>query len=58
MSRSIVSVCTFAMHSTLMKKKTKFSIIYKESQKGAVAKSYMTNGLLIYDQIFAHFLIY
>jgi hypothetical protein len=27
-------------------------------QGGAVAKSYMTNGLLIYGEIFAHFLIY
>jgi hypothetical protein len=36
--------------STLIKKKTKFSLyIYKEIQKGAVAKSYMTDGLLIYD---------
>jgi hypothetical protein len=25
---------------------------------GAVAKSYMTNGLLIYGEIFAQFLIY
>jgi hypothetical protein len=33
-------------------------LIYKEIQKGAVAKSYLTNGLLIYDKIFAHFLIY
>jgi hypothetical protein len=31
-------------------------LIYKEI--GAVAKSYMTNGLLIYGEIFAHFLIY
>jgi hypothetical protein len=30
-------------------------ILYKEIQKGAVAKSYMTNGPLIYDQIYAHF---
>ncbi len=29
--------------------------MYKEIQKGAVAKSYMTEGLLIYDYIFAHF---
>jgi hypothetical protein len=29
----------------------------EEIQKGAVAKSFMTNGLLIYDKIFAHFLI-
>ncbi len=27
-------------------------------QNGAVAKSYMTNGLLIYGEIFAHLLIY
>ncbi len=40
------------------KKDNKIFLIYKEIQKGAVAKSYMTNGLLIYDLIFAHFLIY
>jgi hypothetical protein len=33
-------------------------IFLKEIQKGAVAKSYMTNGLLIYGEIFAPFLIY
>jgi hypothetical protein len=27
-------------------------------QNGTVAKSYITNGLLIYGEIFAHFLIY
>jgi hypothetical protein len=43
--------------STLIKKKTKFFLIYKEIQKGAVAKSYMINDLLIYDSIFADFLI-
>ncbi len=37
---------------TLIKKKKKFH------QNGAVAKSYMTNGLLIYGAIFAHFLLY
>jgi hypothetical protein len=30
----------------------------KKIQNGAVAKVYMTNGLLIYGEIFAHFLIY
>ncbi len=30
--------------------------IYKEIQNGAVAKSCMTNGLLIYGEIFSHFL--
>jgi hypothetical protein len=29
-----------------------------EIQSGAVAKSCMTNGLLIYVEIFAHFFIY
>ncbi len=31
------------------KKETKIFLQNKEIQKGAVAKSYMTNGLLIYD---------
>ncbi len=31
------------------KKENKIFLIYKEIQKGSVAKSYMTNGLLIYD---------
>jgi hypothetical protein len=31
------------------KKENKISLLYKEIQKGAVAKSYVTNGLLIYD---------
>jgi hypothetical protein len=30
------------------KKENKIFLIYKEIQSGAVAKSYMTNGLLIY----------
>jgi hypothetical protein len=42
----------------LIKKKRKFFIIYKECQKGSVAKSSKTNALLIYGYIFAHFLIY
>jgi hypothetical protein len=31
------------------KKEIKIFLIYKEIQKEAVGKSYMTNGLLIYD---------
>jgi hypothetical protein len=31
------------------KKENKIFLIFKDFQKGAVAKSYMTNGLLIYD---------
>ncbi len=33
-------------------------LIYMEIQSGAVAKSYMTNGPLIYGEIFPHFVIY
>jgi hypothetical protein len=40
------------------KKEKKISLIYQEIQNGAVAKSYLTNGLLTYGEIFAHFLIY
>jgi hypothetical protein len=42
------------------KKENQIVLIYKEIQNGTVAKSYMTNGLLvlIYGEIFAHFLIY
>jgi hypothetical protein len=34
--------------STLIKNKTKFFFTFKEIQKGSVAKSYITNVLLIY----------
>ncbi len=44
------------MLSTDKKAKKNF-LIYKEIQNGAVAKSYMTNGLLINRDIFALFLI-
>jgi hypothetical protein len=40
------------------KKEIQIFFIYREIQSGAVAKPYMTNGLLIYGEIFAHFLIY
>jgi hypothetical protein len=40
------------------KKENTIFLIYKEIQNGAVAKSYMANGLRIYGEIFAHFLIY
>jgi hypothetical protein len=42
----------------LIKKGNQIFLIYKEIQSGAVAKSYMSNGLLIYGEIIAHFLIY
>jgi hypothetical protein len=40
------------------KKENQIFLIYREIQSGAVAKSYMTNGFLIYGEIFSHFLIY
>ncbi len=40
------------------KKENQIFLIYMEIQNGTVAKSYMTNGRLIYGEIFAHFLIY
>jgi hypothetical protein len=40
------------------KKENQIFLIFMEIQNGAVAKSYRTNGLLIYREIFAHFLIY
>ena len=49
----LVGVCRYTD-----KKENQVFLIYKEIQSGAVAKSYMTNGLLIYGEIFAHFFIY
>jgi hypothetical protein len=42
------------------KKENQLFLIYKEIQSGAVAKSYMTltNGLIRYGEIFAHFLVH
>jgi hypothetical protein len=39
------------------KKEKSIFLIYEENQCGAVAKSYMTIGFLIYGEIYAHFLI-
>jgi hypothetical protein len=44
--------------STLIKKKRKFFLIYKEIQKGAVAKSYMRKGSLIYKEMGKYLTIY
>ncbi len=41
------------------KKENQILLIYKEKiQNGAIAKSNMSNGLLINGEILAHFLIY
>ncbi len=42
----------------LIKKKTKFSIIYYEIQMGSVAKSYMRKGFLIYEEMRKYLTIY
>jgi hypothetical protein len=39
------------------KKENQIFLISREIQSGAAAKSYMTNVLLIYGEIFSHFLI-
>jgi hypothetical protein len=38
----------FFLH-TLTENKIKIFLVYQEIQMGSVAKSYMTNGLIIYD---------
>ncbi len=45
------------LYSYTDKKENQIFLIYKEVKSGAVAKSYMTNGLLIYWEIFEHFII-
>ncbi len=45
-------------HYCTDKKENQIFLNYKEIQNGVVAKSYMTNGLLICEEIFAHILIY
>ncbi len=56
--RNIILVIPLG-RATLIKKKITFSsYIEKFRMEHAVAKSYMTNGLLIYGEIFAHFLLY
>jgi hypothetical protein len=40
------------------KKENQIFLIYRKIQSGAVAKSFLTNGLLIYGEIFSHFLLY
>ncbi len=39
----------------MIKKKIKFFSYIRKIQNGAVAKSYMWKGFLIYGEIFAHF---
>jgi hypothetical protein len=46
------------MYGYTDKKENQNFLIYKEIQNGAVANSYMTHGLLIYEEIFEQFPIY
>jgi hypothetical protein len=40
------------------KKENLIFLIYKEILSGAVAKSYMRNGFLIYEEMFKYFHLY
>jgi hypothetical protein len=40
------------------KKENQFFLIYQEIQSGAVAKSYMRTGFLIYEEVRKYFPIY
>jgi hypothetical protein len=51
-----VSVLPCSLKANTDKKENQILLINKEIQNEAVAKSYITNGLL--SKIFAHFLIY
>jgi hypothetical protein len=58
-NKIIILVCPTNIDSRYTNiKENKIFLIYKEILNGAVAKSYMTNGLLVYGEIFAHSLIY
>jgi hypothetical protein len=51
-----VSICMHYRYTD--KKENQILLIYQEIQNGAVAKSHVTKGLLIYGEVFAYFLIY
>jgi hypothetical protein len=44
--------------ATLIKKKRKYFLIYKEIQNGSVAKSNMRKGFLIYEEMCKYLTIY
>ncbi len=49
-NKNVYRMCCFCTD-----KKKNFFLIYKEIQKGAVAKSYMRKGLLIYEEMRKYF---
>jgi hypothetical protein len=58
MSWASLNTLVFLLHTTLIKKENHIFLKFKEIQNREVAKSYMTNDLLINGEIFAHFLIF
>ncbi len=46
------------MDIALIKKQKEIFLIYREIQSGAVAKSYMRRGFLIYEEMRKYFPIY
>jgi hypothetical protein len=57
-NKKIIMKYISLLHVHTDKKENKVFQIYQEIQRGAVANSHITNGLLTYGEIFAHFLIY
>jgi hypothetical protein len=56
-----VVLCTRAYEGgcrALIKRENKFFLIFKKIQNGAVAKSYMRKGFLIYEEMRKYFTIY
>ncbi len=54
-------LCVLPFHCFMIhcnKKESKIFLIYKEIQSGAVAKSYMRKGFLIYEEMRKYFPIY
>jgi hypothetical protein len=49
-------MCYMCGHSARIKKKTKIFLIYKEIQMELGAKSYMSKGFLIYEEMRKYFL--
>jgi hypothetical protein len=53
-NKNVYRMCCFCTD----KKENKIFLIYKEIQKGAVAKSYMRKGILIYEEMRKFLVIY
>jgi hypothetical protein len=52
----LIRIKLFTAHTD--KKENKIFLIYKEIQSGAVAKSYMRKGFLIYEEMHKYLVIY